>query len=183
MAIYTKKGDKGETKVFDKKSGELVPVSKESCQIQSIGDIDELNSWLGVVRTEVGEDKELKAKLKNVQSNLFTINSILAGSNLEFDISETKMLEREIDELEGSLPVQTNFIYYSGSKLSTQLFYARALCRRAERALVSLIHQKPETNEQLLKYFNRLSDYLFILARKYNFDEKIKEEYWMGKRN
>ena len=83
MAIYTKKGDKGHTKVFDVKTGELVAVSKKSCQIRAIGAIDELNSYLGIVYVELKshKDKKVQAKIRKVQNNLFTINSILAGSD------------------------------------------------------------------------------------------------------
>lgn len=190
MAIYTKTGDKGETKVFDKNTGKLVGVSKKSCKIKAIGAIDELNSWLGVVRSNVGSpstslrtsEKWEVRKIREIQENLFIINSIIAGSNLRFSKSKIKKLEREIDEWEGGLPVLKNFIYYSGSPVASRIFYARALCRRAERSLVSFFRRQPTTNFQLLEYINRLSDYLFMLARKINFEEKVKEEYWVGSR-
>lgn len=201
MAIYTKKGDKGETKVFDKKTGELVAISKKSCKIRAIGAIDELNSFLGIVEAEIGnqypetsssvasksvsrnQNLVVVKKLREIQGNLFVINSILAGSNLGFDNSETKKLEREIDEWEGTLPVLKNFIFYGGGKTATHIFYARALSRRAERSLVAFKRKYPEVNDDILKYFNRLSDYLFMMARKANFDEKVKEDYWIGKKN
>lgn len=178
MAIYTKTGDKGSTKVFDKKSGELVGIRKDSCKIKSIGAIDELNSFLGVVKS-FSTDKNLQKKIEVVQANLFTINSILAGGKLRFSKSQTKKLEKEIDHWEGTLPVQKNFIYYGGSKESSLIFYARALCRRAERSLVSFSHIQ-YTNPYILAYVNRLSDYLFMLGRSMNHEEGMKESFWKG---
>lgn len=168
MSIYTKTGDKGETRVFDKKSGELAKISKNSCKIRAIGTIDELNSFLGIV-----------GDLTVVQRDLFTINSILAGGNLAFSKTKTKKLEREIDEWEGELPVLKNFIIYSGTKKSTQLFYARALCRKAERSVVKLSKEQ-KIPESILTFINRLSDYLFMLARFENHKSEVKEEIWKG---
>ncbi len=192
MAIYTKKGDKGKTKVFDKESGTLVGISKKSCKIRAIGAIDELNSYLGIVKTEVGSEmldigkkhkNEYENKIQEIQGDLFTINSILAGSNLELSNKRIKELEKDIDNWEGTLPAQKNFIYYGGSLLASQIFYARALCRRAERSLVSFFHRTPFTDHQPLIYLNRLSDYLFMMGRVMNFEMKIKEEYWIGNKN
>lgn len=178
MAIYTKTGDEGNTKVFDKKSGELRPISKSSCKIASIGAIDELNSYLGVVKSTTA-DKEVIKKVEEIQSNLFTINSILAGGKLNFSKLKTKKLERQIDAWEGTLPVLKNFIFYGGSPLASQVFYARALCRKAERLLVgySKIYKVSPT---IFIYINRLSDYLFMLARNINFTLKVKETAWRG---
>jgi cob(I)alamin adenosyltransferase len=166
MAIYTKAGDKGETKVFDKKTGELTRVSKDSCKIKAIGAIDELNSFLGII-----------GDLTELQGDLFTINSILAGSSLRFTSVKTKKLEKQLDKWEGKLPVQKNFIYYSGTLRATQIFFARALSRRAERELVELSKEQ-EVPEAIKTYFNRLSDYLFMLARSENFKAKVKEKFW-----
>jgi cob(I)alamin adenosyltransferase len=181
MAIYTKTGDKGTTRVFDKKSGQLTSIRKDSCHIETIGNIDELNAYLGIIVTELQSEKVTEKKILEIQANLFTINSILAGSKLRFSKTKTKKLEKEIDFWEGKLPVQTNFIFYGGSKVSSLLFYARALCRRAERSLVSFA-KKEKVSESALIYFNRLSDYLFILARGINYDEKIKEKMWIVNR-
>lgn len=169
MAVYTKTGDKGETRVFDKKTGELVKVSKNSCKITAIGTIDELNSYLGVI-----------GGLMDIQRDLFTINSILAGGNLKFSKTKTKKLEREIDKWEGELPVLKNFIIYSGTPKATELFYARALSRKAERLVVKLLKEQ-KIPESVLTYLNRLSDYLFMLARFTNHQAGVKEEIWMGK--
>ena len=177
MSVYTKTGDKGETRVFDKKTGELVKLSKNSCKIRAIGAIDELNSYLGIVRLEI--EIEFEKDILNIQRNLFTINSILAGGNLRFSKTKTKKLEREIDEWEGKLPVLKNFIIYSGTPKSTQIFYARALCRKAERSVVKLSKEQ-KISDSILTYINRLSDYLFMLARFENHKSGVKEEIWKG---
>lgn len=160
MAIYTKTGDKGKTGTFFGKR-----ISKSSELIAAIGAMDELNSYLGMV-----------GGLVEIQKNLFTINAILTGAKLEFPKDATRKLEREIDKWEGSLPVLKNFIIYSGTKKATQIFYARALCRRVERALVAL--KIPDSRFQILAYINRLSDYLFMLARYTNFKARVKEIVW-----
>lgn len=183
MAVYTKTGDKGKTKVFDKKTGTLVGISKTSCKIASIGAIDELNSFLGVSKS-FSNDSEFQKKITEVQKNLFTINSILAGGNLKFSKIQTKKLEKQIDIWEGSLPVLKNFIIYGGSQESSLIYYSRALCRRAERSLVSFAktmpagRQEEKVPESVLIYFNRLSDYLFMLARSQNHIGDSKEELW-----
>jgi cob(I)alamin adenosyltransferase len=176
MAIYTKTGDKGTTKVFNKKSQKLVSIGKDSSKIKSIGSIDELNSFLGVVKS-FSIDPKLQKRVEEIQSNLFIINSILAGSKLRFSGTKTKKLEKEIDKLEGILPVQKNFIYYGGGNDASLIFYTRSLVRRAERSLVSFA-KKEKVPEAILTYFNRLSDYLFILGRSINFKSKIPERNW-----
>jgi len=176
MAIYTKTGDKGTTRVFDKKSGQLVPVRKSSCKIKTIGAIDELNSILGIVRA-FGTDKKLEKKITSIQVNLFVINSILAGGKLKFSKTETKKLEKEIDVWEGTLPVLKNFIFYGGGIEASFLFYARALVRRSERSLVAFA-KKESVPESVSTYMNRLSDYLFMLARSMNLENGIEEKFW-----
>jgi cob(I)alamin adenosyltransferase len=178
MSVYTKAGDKGNTKVFDRVSGQLIAISKTSSKIRSIGAIDELNSFLGIV-ISFAKDPILQKRLRELQSDLFTINAILAGGKLKFSKTGVEKLEKEIDDWEGMLSVQKNFIYYGGSRTSSLLFFARALCRRAERSLLKL--QITNYKLQILAYLNRLSDWLFILARKVNFDEKSKEIFWISK--
>jgi len=177
VAIYTKTGDRGETKVFDKKTGKLTKISKTSCRIASIGAIDELNSFLGVIKSFSDENKSLQKNIEEIQSSLFIINSILAGSKLRFSKTKTKKLEKQIDKWEGTLPVLKNFIYYGGSKESSLIFYARALSRKAERSIVKL-EKKQMIPEAILTYMNRLSDYLFMLARLQNLGSSQKEKAW-----
>ena len=162
MAVYTKTGDRGTTGTFGGKR-----ISKSSKLINTIGAIDELNSYLGTI-----------GKLAEIQRNLFTINSILSGAKLNFSKEFTKELEKEIDVMEGKMPVLSNFIIYSGSSKSTKLYFARALTRRAERSLVSL-NRNSQLDKNILIYLNRLSDYLFTLARFVNFKKKIKEKSWV----
>ena len=162
MPIYTKRGDKGETGLFGTKKR----VPKNALRIEAIGAIDELNSFLGII-----------GGLQEIQADLFLMNAILSGSKLRFSEGRTKDLERQIDKIEKKLPPQRNFIYYSGTKKATLLFYARALCRHAERAVVAL-GKTEKVNPAILIFLNRLSDYLFILARKENHGAGIVEEKW-----
>jgi cob(I)alamin adenosyltransferase len=158
MAIYTKTGDKGKTGTYSGKR-----ISKSSKLISAIGAIDELNSFLGII-----------GGIADIQRNLFTINAILTGAKLDFPKDATQKLEREIDKWEGSMPVLKNFIIYGGNKKASQIFYARALARRAERSFVDLPGSYPE----ILAYINRLSDYLFMYARSTNFKAKTTEKIW-----
>jgi cob(I)alamin adenosyltransferase len=159
MAIYTKKGDKGETFLADHKR----QVSKSSLRIRALGAIDELNSYLGTIDN---------SELKDIQRDLFLIASILAGSNLRFSKTKTKKLETKIDKIEKQLPKLKKFVFPQGP-----LHFARALSRRVEREVVALSKQQ-KVKPQILTYLNRLSDYLFLLARKVNFDKGIKEKVW-----
>lgn len=160
MSVYTKTGDKGKTGLFNGKR-----VLKSSKIINAIGAIDELNSYLGVVSGQV-----------NIQINLFTINSILAGAKLELKKDEIKKLEKEIDEMESKMPPQTYFLIYGGDEKASELYFARSLTRKAERVLVDL--KKFKQKEVVLSYINRLSDYLFTLARFTNFKKNIQEVEW-----
>src|SRR3989344_8218098 len=145
MSVYTKTGDKGMTGIFSGKR-----VSKSSKLIQAIGAIDELNSYLGVI-----------GGLFEIQRNLFTINAILAGSDPAMPKDATKKLEKEIDTMEGKMPVLANFIIYSGTPRATKIYYARALARRAERSFTEL--KIVNCKLEIATYLNRLSDYLFTL--------------------
>jgi cob(I)alamin adenosyltransferase len=170
MGIYTKKGDKGETGLY---SG--LRVSKYSLKIEAIGLIDEVNSYLGVICSEARGG--LKTELYEVQKSLFTIGSILAGSKLKLSANKTKKLEEEIDKIENTLPVLENFILPGGRQIAAQLHYARTLVRKAERLVVGLSKEE-EVGREIVAYLNRLSDYLFILARRENKIEGYKEEVW-----
>lgn len=180
MAIYTKRGDRGKTSLYDKASTQRGRVSKDSLRIRAIGAIDELNSYLGVV-ISTSEDSDLNNKLKEIQRNLLTIGSILAGGKLIFSGAKTTRLEKEIDELEGKLPLLKNFILPGGGKVSSHLQYARALSRRVERIVVSF-NEQMKIKSQILAYLNRLSDYLYILARVVNYKNNISEEVWVGRK-
>lgn len=178
MAVYTKRGDKGQTSLYDPLNAQNIRISKSSTRINAIGSIDELNSFLGIICTK--SDKKLKVKIENIQGKLFRIGSILAGAKLRFSVSYVKPFEKEIDTLEGTLPVLKNFILPGGSEIGSLLHYARTLVRRAERALVSL-NETEEVRPEILIFINRLSDYLFMLARKANFDSSLPEKIWKTK--
>jgi len=159
MAIYTKKGDKGKSSVLD---GKRIP--KSSPIFEALGALDEVNSWLGVV-----------GGFTKIQKDLIAISSILAGAKLIFPLSKTKDLEKKIDKLEKKLPKLTGFIIPSGS--DAKLHFARALIRRTERSIVA-IPKILHTNPNILRHLNRLSDYLYILARYINFKKGTKEKIW-----
>ncbi len=147
MPIYTKTGDKGETGLY----GSGKRLSKNSPVIQALGSIDEANSWLGVA-----------GGFTEIQKDLMTISSILAGAKLGFPSSKTKDLENKIDKLEKNLPKLKGFIIPHGK--SAKLHFARALVRRAERAAIAL-SEVEGLSLYILSYLNRLSDYLFMRAR------------------
>ncbi len=167
--IYTKKGDGGTTGLFGTKRR----VSKSSNLIRAIGAVDEANSYLGVVISKSPQPQGETLRLRKIQADLFVVGSILAGSTSPIGLRRIKdrvvELESEIDKMEGELPLQKNFIIPGGCELSAHLFFARALVRRAEREVVGL---------SVLPYLNRLSDYLFILARWVNFKNREKEISW-----
>ena len=175
MAIYTKKGDKGTTALYHQNSGQATRVSKNTQIVRTLGAIDELNSYLGIAVT-LGNVKTKKI-LENLQRNLFTINSIIAGADIEFTQKPTREIEKLIDGLEGKLPPLSNFILSGGSTLAAHLQYARALARRAERETVAL-SELQEIHPPLLKYMNRLSDLLFMLSREANANKGIKDTFW-----
>jgi len=176
MVIYTKRGDAGETSLYDVNSSQRKRVSKSSCSIAALGAIDELNSFLGIC-VSLSDDKWLKKALENIQGDLLTIGSIIAGSDLRFSVTKTKNLEKIIDELEGRLPVLKNFIIPGGGELAVHLHFARSLSRRVERAVVRLNKKKP-VKLALLMYLNRLSDALFMLARNENYNNGVKDIIW-----
>ncbi len=174
--IYTKKGDRGETGTFYGR------ISKSDQLAITLGTIDELNSWIGICRYEIQITNnkftnQTQKELFKIQTNLMTINSILAGSKkYKFTNYETTHLEKLIDKLTGELPELKNFIYPLG-----YLQVARAVCRRAEREVVSCLGsevQRFKGAKQILKYINRLSDALFVLARYQNHKNGLKEEIW-----
>lgn len=174
MSVYTRKGDQGETSLF---TGSRV--KKTSLRIMVLGSLDELNANLGVVRSHLSKqlprNDETNETLQSLQRLLFDIGSEIAGADKTLSPESTQYLERIIDRYEENLPPLKDFILPAGSKAAAACHQARAVCRRFERMLV-VLHEKETINENLLSFFNRLSDYLFVTARKINKDEGYEEE-------
>ncbi|MBI4128012.1 MAG: cob(I)yrinic acid a,c-diamide adenosyltransferase [Parcubacteria group bacterium] len=178
--IYTKTGDAGETGLF---GGERV--SKNDLRIEAIGVVDELSAAMGVAGSQE-EAKPYHELISHIQRDLFAIGAELASSSnvvvglTLISATDVERLEREIDKLEISLPPLKHFILPGGSPIGASLHFARTVCRRAERAVVRL-YRHASLRPELLKYVNRLSDLLFMLARHANFSESIVETSWRGR--
>jgi len=169
---YTRAGDAGMTSLFGL-SGKL---SKANLRFETIGDVDELNSMIGVCIAH-SKNKEINEVLKKVQINLFKIGANLAAAKHNIKSSDVKEMEKAIDKFHAKLPVLTKFILPGGSLLASNLQLARAVCRRAERRIVAL-NEKEKFSPEILSYTNRLSSLLFVLARWANKQAKIKELEW-----
>lgn len=178
MKIYTKTGDDGTTGLF---GGARVP--KHHIRIESYGTVDELNSYIGLVRHRK-IDPKAEAILSEVQDRLFTIGSILASdpskSNLktpDLNESDIELLEKEMDRMNEELPEMRSFVLPGGNDTVSFCHIARCVCRRAERLAVQLNESEP-INPLVTKYLNRLSDYLFVLSRKITQDDSLTEIPW-----
>ena len=178
MKIYTKKGDKGETSLLGGKR-----VSKSNIRIESYGTVDELNSWLGLIRDQK-IDSDTKKFLIHIQDRLFTIGSHLASDPNKKgikipDIKEENIiaLEKEIDKMNESLPEMKSFVLPGGNEIVSYCHIARCVCRRAERCVVNLASEE-KVEDIIIKYLNRLSDYLFVLSRKFSHDLNAEEIPW-----
>ncbi len=181
--MYTRRGDKGETSLFGSRR-----VSKDSPRIEAYGAIDELNCYIGVA-VSFSTSENVSTPLKKVQKLLFVAGADLAtelvargeGETVPRISSEdTRWLEKESDELLTKLPPLKNFILPGGSQSAANLQLARSVCRRAERRIVA-VGRVEAINPELLPFVNRLSTYLFNLARYSNFAEGRKEEVWRKK--
>ncbi len=180
MPIYTKFGDKGKTALHTGKT-----VSKGSIRVEAYGNLDELNSFLGIVLSQI-KDKKIKKELLEIQNDLFEIGACLAGPGekgheiLAQNLAERVVdFEKQIDALTVKLPKLKNFILPSG-KTGSLLHYARTIARRAERRTVALAEKEAVLSE-ILVYLNRLSDLLFTFARYINYTEKQKETIWINR--
>ncbi len=184
MKIYTKTGDAGETGLF---AG--ARVRKDHVRIEAVGAVDELNAALGVVRCE-SLPSEIEQTLERVQSELFSVGAELATPEPEkhglalIDAPHIALLERAIDNLEAGLPPLRNFILPGGGRGGALLHVARGICRRAERRVVTLA-DTPETEISLriIRYLNRLGDYLFVAARFANVEAGAAEITWQRPAN
>lgn len=178
MSIYTKFGDKGKTSLYGGKT-----VAKDNMRVESYGTIDELNSFLGIIISEL-KQKNIKNNLILIQKDLFEIGTSLAtpSKNNSKDLANYLQnrvgdFEKEIDFLSKKLPELTNFILPGGSRSGSKLHFARTLVRRAERRIVGLSKEE-KINEEILVFMNRLSDLLFMYARFVNKKENNKETIW-----
>lgn len=184
MKIYTKTGDKGMTSLI---GGKRVP--KNSARLESYGTIDELNSCLGMIRS-FSLDEQVVNELVEIQSRLFDVGGNLAtdpeAENIKIPLGVTEkdiaLLEAGIDRMDEEVPPMRNFILPGGSQAVSSCHIARTVCRRAERRILDL-SEEAEVDGLVMKYVNRLSDYLFVLSRKIAFDEGVEEMEWVpGKR-
>ena len=173
MKIYTGSGDRGKTSLF---SGERL--SKNDTRIEAYGDVDELNSYLGVLAAAVDRDSEIHKELRAIQSILLQTGAWLATTPLSSSTAELEVfseksirdMESAIDRMERALTPLNDFILPGGQMTAALAHVARTVCRRAERHVVAISDaetesQVPESYRLLLVYLNRLSDYLFIVAR------------------
>ena len=178
MKIYTKAGDRGTSTLL---GGNIVP--KDHPRLEAYGTLDELNSWMGLIRDQLS-DEEMRETLLKIQDRIMVGSTILASEKKDSAVpipelheKDISFLEMEIDRMEQELePLQT-VILPGGHTTVSYCHLARTTCRRAERYSVKFIKNSDQT-AILVKYLNRLSDYLFILARKIAWELKIEEKIW-----
>ncbi len=190
MKVYTKTGDTGSTALY---GGSRVP--KHHLRIEAYGTIDELNSHIGLLRDQQ-IDSHTQKILLDIQHKLFTLGAMLATPpekevlkngkerlNIsKVDAAAIAVLETEIDKMDASLPAMTHFVLPGGHQTVSFCHIARCVCRRAERLIAALDDVSP-LNTAILTYTNRLSDYLFVLARKLTQDLAAKETLWIPEKN
>ena len=189
MKIYTKTGDSGTTSLF---GGSRVP--KHHIRIESYGTLDELNAFIGLLNDQ-SIDNWQKQVLTEIQTNLFTIGSVLATppdkeylangqkrlNIITVNQNDVSKLELAIDQMNKTLPEMTHFILPGGHQTVSFCHIARCVCRRAERLVSNLNDIEPLDND-ILMYLNRLSDFLFVLARKLTYDLNVTEIKWIPKK-
>lgn len=178
MKVYTKSGDKGTTSLL---GGERV--SKGALRIEAYGTVDELNAFLGLIRDHE-KDLDRKAFMKSIQDNLFTIGADLATKEEKSKIKKPVILEEDvlqlekaIDQMEEDLPPLRKFILPGGHPVVSYCHIARTVCRRAERRVITLNEQE-KIADVIIKYLNRLSDYLFVLGRLISKKLNAEEVTW-----
>jgi cob(I)alamin adenosyltransferase len=182
MKIYTKTGDGGETGLFKGPR-----VSKHDLRVEAYGNVDECNAVIGITAAHL-RHPDIRPVLQSIQNDLFEVGADLATPPQEQDdarwrigADRTLLLEKQIDHFEATLPQLKNFILPGGSTGGAYLHYARAVCRRAERSVTKLATEQ-NTNPEVVRYLNRLSDLLFVLARAENQHANSPEVAWI-KRN
>ncbi len=179
MKIYTKTGDKGETGLYGG-----MRLSKSDLRLEAYGTLDELNSYLGLIRA-LKIHSHQQTLIIDIQTELFTIGAHLASqpdkNSLplpEFNENLVSELEKAIDFMNESLPEMKHFILPGGNIIISHIHVCRAVCRRTERRIVKL-NLESDIHPHIIRLLNRLSDYLFVLARKTGFDAKIAEQPWV----
>jgi len=179
MKIYTKTGDKGQTSLIGG-----TRVAKYHLRIEAYGTVDELNSYIGLIMCQ-NIDAHHQQLLKEIQDRLFTVGSSLAADPEKSKMkipdlhdSDVTLLENEMDAMNESLPALKHFILPGGNTVVSYCHIARCVCRRAERLTVELA-ENSFVDERVTVYLNRLSDYLFVLARKLNIDFGAEENIWI----
>jgi cob(I)alamin adenosyltransferase len=178
MKVYTKTGDKGETSLFGGKR-----VKKYDVRIEAYGTSDELNSWIGLIRSEnIAEDHQ--TILEEIQDRIFTLGAQLAADPDKpklkmphIEEGDIELLEKKIDEMDTALPVMTKFTLPGGNTVVSYCHVARCVCRRCERRVIELA-DTAEVDTLIVQYLNRLSDYLFVLGRKLAQETNAPEVYW-----
>ena len=173
--IYTRTGDKGETGL----SGGA-RVAKDSALIHAIGDIDELNSLLGLLASKTQGD--IASSIEVLQNDLFNVGGELSSSHVLITQEATSELEKRLDQLNNDLPPLKEFILPAGGEAASVCHLARSVCRRAERQLFTVNREKT-LNPELLAYINRLSDLLFVMARVITKQNGRQEVYWQSEKN
>jgi len=178
MKIYTKTGDKGKTSLFGGSK-----VLKNDIRIEAYGTVDELNAYIGLIRDYDIDKKAIEVLLK-IQDRLFTLGAMLATAPNNTKVKTPQIvaddvlfLEQEIDKMNKNLPDMKSFILPGGHQIVSFCHIARCVCRRAERRVVELT-EKNNVNNDIIRYLNRLSDYLFMLSRKFANDFNAKEIPW-----
>ena len=183
MKIYTKKGDKGQTSIIGENG-----LYKHDERIDAYGTVDELNTYLGLLRSFPNVKKtKYNDVIIELQKQLFKLGSYLAQSdyeqvkNTKILITESEILKMEggIDQMSKELPVLKSFVLNGGEIISSHIQLARTICRRAERKL-TIVHQKYKIDTIWLVFINRLSDFLFVLGRYFLNNSGEKEFYWKG---
>jgi cob(I)alamin adenosyltransferase len=178
VKLYTRTGDTGETSLFDG-----TRVRKDDARVDAYGDVDELNAWIGLARA-VDSSRSLDPVLHDIQRDIFALGAQLADpadriasrvTRASLSDADVGRLETLIDQLETELPPLRRFILAGGTPAAAALHVARTVCRRAERRMVAL---EPAGEPVLLRYVNRLSDLLFVLARIVNHRAGVAEREW-----
>ena len=179
--VYTRTGDKGQTSIVGG-----IRVSKASARLEAYGTVDELSSYLGLLAAMLSEG-EYHDMIIRVQNNLFNVCTNLATDQSQTPLydsakladGEIELLEKEVDRMMKLLPERQGFILPGGTPVAAQAHVCRTVCRRAERRIVAL-SEVAQISPETLQYVNRLSDYLFVLAKIINFNAGVSEIVWQN---